>query len=182
MLLIILAGLLSLPAMLLLAVTAIVVAVLSIPAISLLLFRKQRLQRQEKKGGDASSSSINGDTTHVIVTGGSSGIGLAIACEAAADAVDKKKKQKNTSTKITIVARNEKRLDDAKAAILGVNTDVEVQAISVVRGVLLFVERTLSEYILSKQIVARQQARTLRGYILILLLVPILLLLQTEKR
>jgi len=96
---IILAGLLGLPCLAVVVVTAPVVAVLSIPSLLLLTFRKQN----DDKKNDRSSM----PPRHVIVVGGSSGIGLSIAKECA----------RRNIAKISIIARNQRKLDQAKKEI-----------------------------------------------------------------
>jgi len=122
----VLVGLLSLPALLLLAVAVPVVAILSAPAAYLLLSKKREelwLDEDEeltkttskpvrrRQRDDENSNKEEGrrrKRKHVIITGGSSGIGLAIAFESAAvRRVDR----------VTLLARDAKRLDDAKRAV-----------------------------------------------------------------
>ena len=112
---IIAAGILGLPCLLVAAAVAPIIALLSIPPLLLLVFTKHHNDE------DASPPSKLPD--HVIVVGGSSGIGLSIAKECAAQGV----------AKISILARNQQRLDEAKAAIEGINesTTTTVQALSV---------------------------------------------------
>ena len=98
----ILAGLFGIPCFLLTIVTAPIIAILSVPSLLLLLFRKE-----------CNRSSTNIQRNHVIVFGGSKGIGLAIAKECAS--------MKNLGNlKITIIARNTDHLDRAKKEISGV--------------------------------------------------------------
>lgn len=104
---IILAGILGIPCFLLTAATAPIIAILSIPSLLLLIFRK------EETPNDAptlSSSSTKPTGNHVIVFGGSKGIGLAIAKECAS-------KTDLGNLKITILARNQETLDRAKHEI-----------------------------------------------------------------
>lgn len=110
MFLLLLTGLLSLPALLFLVATVPVLALLSLPAAFLLVSRKKPASPSNKDDELSSSSKLG----HVIVTGGSSGIGLAIAQEAA-----------KQGRKVTILARNQKKLDEAKASIVKVATDKE---------------------------------------------------------
>jgi len=109
MLRLILAGILAIPYFLLTIATAPILAILSAPSLLLLIFRKQG------KRNNALLTSTKNSTNHVIVFGGSKGIGLAIAKECAA-----KKNVKNL--KITIVARNKKNLDRAQTEIYRVAT------------------------------------------------------------
>lgn len=103
------AGVLAIPALLVQVVSAPLVALLSIPSLKLLCFRK-------KKSKSLPSSSITNDNStttttsssahgaHAIITGGSSGIGLSIAEECI--------HQKGIS-RITIIARNKSKLETA---------------------------------------------------------------------
>jgi len=116
---IILAGVLALPALLVLVVTTPLVALLSLPSAYLLLGRKKQTRPS------SSESIITNDNSHVIITGGSSGIGLAIATCAA---------QRPTVTKITILARNKERLQQAKHEIQQAShprKDLVVETVSV---------------------------------------------------
>jgi 3-dehydrosphinganine reductase len=118
----ILAGILSIPCFLLTIATAPIIAILSIPSLLLLLFRKEANQN------DAPSPSPS-TKNHVIVFGGSKGIGLAIAKECAA-------KKNLNNLKITILARNKEALDRAKKEICDVadtasTTSVEAISVSV---------------------------------------------------
>lgn len=97
MLNIVLAGLLGLPCLMVAAVTAPIVAVLAIPSLLLLLFRKT-----------STSTDDQIPPRHVVIVGGSSGIGLAIAKECAQRGVHK----------ISILARNQTKLDRAKDEIV----------------------------------------------------------------
>ena len=111
----ILAGILGIPCFLLWLATAPLIAILSIPSLLLLVFRKEGATSSSKK------------PTHVVVFGGSKGIGLAIAKECAS-------KKLGGSLKITILARNQELLDKAKQEILSVAATAEpsttVEAIS----------------------------------------------------
>ncbi len=108
----ILAGILSIPCFLLWVATAPLIAILSIPSLLLLVFRKEGTSSSKKP-------------THVVVFGGSKGIGLAIAKECAS-------KKLGGNLKITILARNQEILDKAKQEILSVaaETSTTVEAIS----------------------------------------------------
>jgi 3-dehydrosphinganine reductase len=97
---IVVAGLLGLPCLLVTAAVAPVIAILSIPPLLLLVFR----QHHNEESAMTAMLSI---PDHVIVVGGSSGIGLSIAKECAIQGIKK----------ITILARTQKRLDEAKAEI-----------------------------------------------------------------
>jgi len=110
MLKLILAGILGIPCLLVAVVTAPILAILSIPSLLLLLFRKDQ--------NDVSTTTTK---THVIIIGGSMGIGLAIAKECA---------RKKDNSKITILARNTTKLDEAKKDI-NKEASMEVEAISV---------------------------------------------------
>ncbi|KAL3917272.1 MAG: hypothetical protein SGILL_004794 [Bacillariaceae sp.] len=112
------AGVLGLPCLLVAAAVAPLIALLSIPPLLLLVFSKHH-------NDDDAVPSTTTAPSHVIVVGGSSGIGLSIAKECAAQGV----------AKISILARNQKRLDEAKVAIEGIrinkSTTTTVQALSV---------------------------------------------------
>jgi 3-dehydrosphinganine reductase len=119
---IVLGGILALPALLVLVVTAPIVAILSIPALALFLFRKPAACRKTLAATNA---------RHAIITGGSSGIGLSIA----RDCVQR------GFQRVTIVARNVERLEEAKKSLQELakknNKDtktksaIEIQALSV---------------------------------------------------
>lgn len=115
----ILAGVLGIPCFLLTAVTAPLIAILSLPSLLLLLFRKK--DNQENVPSSSTENTIN----HVIIFGGSKGIGLAIAKECAS------KKDLN-NLKITILARNKETLDRAKKEICDVaaTSETTVETIS----------------------------------------------------
>jgi len=115
----IIAGILGIPCFLLTVVTAPIIAILSIPSLLLLLFRK------EDNENDGLSSSTKNTRKHVIIFGGSSGIGLAIAKECAT-------KKNLNNMKITIVARNKTNLDRAKKEICdaAATSTTNVEAIS----------------------------------------------------
>jgi len=117
MLKLILAGILGIPCLLVAVITAPILAILSIPSLLLLLFRKDQ--------NDVSTTTTA--KTHVIIIGGSRGIGLAIAKECA---------KKKDISKITILARNKTKLDEAKKYIIKEAsyvpfTTMEAEAISV---------------------------------------------------
>jgi len=109
MLTVLLSAILSVPALLVLVATVPIVAVLSLPAAFLLCHRKRK-GHEPRSSDDGSRSDDDDDATHVIVTGGSSGIGLAIAREAA---------RTPCVRKITVIARNQERLNAARDSILG---------------------------------------------------------------
>lgn len=92
MLKIILAGILAIPCLLVAIVAAPLIAILAIPPLLLLIFRK-----------DSGSQTPD----HVIIAGGSSGIGFCLAEECVRKGIPK----------ITILARNPKRLEEAKAKL-----------------------------------------------------------------
>jgi 3-dehydrosphinganine reductase len=116
---IILAMLLALPPLLVLVCTAPLVALLSIPSLLLLLFCKSK-EHTTKATPD-----------HVVITGGSSGIGLSIAKESIQRGV----------SRVTILARNPERLKQAKQELLQLqketatsskgNKTTEINALSV---------------------------------------------------
>eukprot|EP00977_Amphora_coffeiformis_P020570 scaffold8374_cov175-Amphora_coffeaeformis.AAC.9 len=88
------AGVLLLPAALVMIITAPVVALLSLPAAALLTFRKQKKKKTTSEEG----------YRRAIVTGGSSGIGLAVAQECVEKGFDQ----------VVIIARNMDKLKAAK--------------------------------------------------------------------
>ena len=90
----IVAGLLALPALLVQLVSSIVVFFLSVPSVMLLKFSTERIND-------------NIDTQHAIITGGSSGIGLAMAQDCVARGF----------AKVTLLARDLKNLETAKALL-----------------------------------------------------------------
>lgn len=118
MLRLVIAGILAIPCFLLTIITAPIIAILSVPSLLLLIFRK--------KGSQKPSSSTETSTNHVIVFGGSKGIGLAIAKACAA-------KKNVVKLKITILARAQSSLDQAQKEIydLAVSKKTQVEAISV---------------------------------------------------
>jgi|UniRef100_A0A8J9TBM0 3-dehydrosphinganine reductase len=117
MIAIIAAGLLALPALLVQVATALIVAFLSVPALCILLFRKPRHLRPNLGDPD-------GDA-HVIITGGSSGIGLSIARECARRGV----------RRVTILARTVSKLETAKKELEELNAQSkktkQIKAVSV---------------------------------------------------
>lgn len=114
---IILAGILGIPCLLVAAITAPIVGLLAIPSLLLLLF-----QKAEPHADDSAAATPD----HVIIVGGSSGIGLAVAKVSAS--------QKKVP-KITILARDQTKLDQAKREIdecaKAASSATQVQAISV---------------------------------------------------
>jgi 3-dehydrosphinganine reductase len=114
MLTLIIAGILSLPGLLVHLVTVPIIAFLSIPALSLLIFRKPASVKP-------SLDSSGPETKRVIITGGSSGIGKCIACEAAKQGI----------SEVVIIARNAERLEAARKEILAVNANILVITLSV---------------------------------------------------
>mmetsp|Transcript_10816 Transcript_10816/g.15253 ORF Transcript_10816/g.15253 Transcript_10816/m.15253 type:complete len:357 (-) Transcript_10816:805-1875(-) len=90
---IVLAGFLAVPCVLLTVCVAPVIALLAIPSLLLLLFRK-----------GSSGVSLKNPPDHVIIAGGSSGIGLCVAQECV----------KLGIATITILARNPNKLEQAK--------------------------------------------------------------------
>lgn len=109
-----LAGILSLPALLLLLAVAPIILVLSIPSLAILVRRKRNLFHSfaPKPSSDAenSSSSISRSyplLQHAVITGGSSGIGLSIALDLA----------KRGCENITLLARKEGQLAEAKKQV-----------------------------------------------------------------
>ena len=118
------ASILAIPALLVSVVTSIIVWVLFLPSMALLTFRKTpplhchtnviatETQQQEQR-------------RHAIITGGSSGIGLAIAKECVNRGMDR----------VTILARHEGKLsqchEELEALASSCNRTIKIQAISV---------------------------------------------------
>ncbi|KAG7349395.1 short-chain dehydrogenase/reductase SDR [Nitzschia inconspicua] len=109
--------------------TAPVIGILSIPPLLFLLFRKSDNKHTAitTKPMTTTTTASNDWPVHVIVVGGSSGIGLSIAQECA---------RNGTTAKVTILARNQDKLNQAKADIeetakIASNSSVHVQAVSV---------------------------------------------------
>jgi 3-dehydrosphinganine reductase len=98
MLQLIISGVLLVPAALVLILTVPVVALLALPAAALLTFRKKK--------GDPATTKL-GTYRRAIITGGSSGIGLAVAKECVEKGFDQ----------VVIIARNVERLEKAKATL-----------------------------------------------------------------
>eukprot|EP00934_Nitzschia_sp_Nitz4_P001446 Nitzschia sp. Nitz4//scaffold291_size36643//6474//7604//NITZ4_007760-RA/size36643-snap-gene-0.28-mRNA-1//-1//CDS//3329546118//1446//frame0 len=109
MLNIILAGVLGIPCLVVAAGVAPVIALLSVPSLLLLLFQT-----------DSSSESDKVVADHVIITGGSSGIGLSIAKECV----------KRGVAKITLVARNMEKLQEAKKELEAMSAATKVSVVS----------------------------------------------------
>jgi 3-dehydrosphinganine reductase len=114
---IVLGCVLALPALLVMVVTAPIVAILSIPALAVFLFRKPSACRKTQAAANA---------RHAVITGGSSGIGLSIA----RDCVQR------GFQRVTIIARNVERLEAAKKSLQelakdNTTTTIEIQALSV---------------------------------------------------
>ena len=133
MLALIVAGVLSLPGMLVQLVTAPLVAVLSIPALCILVFRKPSAVVKTIAASDYS----NFESKRIVVTGGSSGIGKCIALEAA----------KRGISEVVIIARNPQRLEAAKQEIIAVNGSISVKALSVDVSDFTSVEKAAAEII-----------------------------------
>ena len=114
------AGALSLPALLVAVLTAPVVALLSIPSLLLLKYRKPHPPK-----------SVIPD--HVVITGGSSGIGFALAKECVVH--NSRAGGGDGISKITILARNQTKLDKAKKELETLvkeqNKNIQIRAISV---------------------------------------------------
>jgi 3-dehydrosphinganine reductase len=110
-----LAAVLSLPALLVIVVSAPLIALLSIPSALLLLSRKRKASSskttaKDTNGKDDDAAAKPRQRRQVIVTGGSSGIGLCIAKFAAANSSD-------GVDRVIIIARNAERLQAAKQQI-----------------------------------------------------------------
>lgn len=100
----IVAGILGVPSLLLLVVTAPVVALLSIPSLALLRFQTSDAPPLDNNNNSNDSAATS---DHAIISGGSSGIGLSIAHECV----------KRGMTKVTILARNKTKLEQAMAEL-----------------------------------------------------------------
>jgi 3-dehydrosphinganine reductase len=109
MLQLILAAILALPALVVSAIASIVVGVLSLPAMWLLKFKK------------SSKNETTSKKSHAIITGGSSGIGLAVAKECVARGMNR----------VTILARNQEKLDVSRQELEAMDTTTQIQALSV---------------------------------------------------
>jgi hypothetical protein len=111
-----LAGILAIPALVLLLAIAPIIIVLSIPSLAILVRRKRNLFTSFARSSSSSSSTDSSGSgsrrsspllQHAVVTGGSSGIGLSIAIELA----------KRGCENVTILARREAQLADAKKKV-----------------------------------------------------------------
>lgn len=108
-----LAGLLSLPALLLLASVAPLAALLSIPSLIILTKRKSRFLPSFVSSSKSDDDALYPLLQHAIITGGSSGIGLAVAIELA----------KRKCRHITLVARREDQLKNAQQLVQAAATE-----------------------------------------------------------
>jgi 3-dehydrosphinganine reductase len=110
MLQLILAGILALPALLFSVIAAIVVGVLSLPSMAVLKFRKpNKIDKNDKH------------KTHAIITGGSSGIGLAVAKECVKKGIDR----------VTILARNQDKLNQCQQSLESLESTTKIHTVSV---------------------------------------------------
>ena len=126
----VLAGILSIPALLLLLAVAPILVVLSIPSLAILVRRKRNFlpsftQTPSDNTNDNHRCPL---LQHAVVTGGSSGIGLSIAVELANRGCDN----------ITILARKESQLAEAKKSV------EETVAVSKIKGAKATSVRTVS--------------------------------------
>ena len=113
----IIAGILAIPALLLLITIAPIIVLLSLPSLAILVRRKRNLfpSFDTSQLSESSFDSTNNDKghkthpllQHAVITGGSSGIGLSIAIELA----------KQRCRHITLLARNEQQLIGAKLLV-----------------------------------------------------------------
>ena len=110
----IIAGILAIPALLLLITFAPIIILLSIPSLAILVRRKRNIFPSFDTSDITTADTTNnkGHTTHpllqhAVITGGSSGIGLSIAIELA----------KQRCRHITLLARNEQQLVTAKLLV-----------------------------------------------------------------
>ena len=123
MLRMLLAGILSLPALAVLILAAPLIGLLSFPSLAILTRRKSSFtssfSRSRLATKPSESSGNNSDAPHpllhhAVIMGGSSGIGLAVAIELA------KRKCKH----ITLIARREEQLKEAQRLVQEVANDV----------------------------------------------------------
>jgi len=108
------AGILALPAILLLVTVAPLVILLSIPSLAILVRRKRSFlpsfaptRRSSNDDDQSDAKHAHPLLRHAVITGGSSGIGLSIALDLA----------KRRCRHITLVARKEGQLVDAKRSV-----------------------------------------------------------------
>ena len=111
------AGLLALPALIVLVAVAPVIAILSAPSLAILVRRKRRFFPSFAPSSGRADACADADarTTarrhpllqHAVITGGSSGIGLSIAIELA----------RRNCQHITLIARNVDQLTEAKRLV-----------------------------------------------------------------
>ena len=120
-----LAGLLSLPSLLILLCTAPFAALLAIPSLAILTKRKGRFLPSYPSSSDARAADASHPLLmHAIITGGSSGIGLSMAIELA----------KRNCRHITLVARREEQLKEAKRLVeqaVGRDSTITIHIVSV---------------------------------------------------
>jgi len=124
MLRMLLAGILSLPALAVLILAAPLIGLLSFPSLAILTRRKSSFTssfsrsrlatKPSESSGNNSSDAPHPLLHHAVITGGSSGIGLAVAIELA------KRKCKH----ITLIARREEQLKEAQRLVQEVANDV----------------------------------------------------------
>lgn len=113
MLALVVAGILSIPSLLFVVVSIPVLLLLSAPAAYLLLTRHRSTKDDKDEG-----------PYQIVVTGGSSGIGLALArCSM--------KLTPSKVSKVTLLARNQERLDAAKALLKEIDKKIVVETVSV---------------------------------------------------
>ena len=106
------AGILAVPGLLVLVVTAPVVALLSIPSLALLCFQTSEAPSNSNSNSDAAEDATS---EHAIVSGGSSGIGLSIAHDCV----------KRGMAKVTIMARTKSKLEKAVKELEASKTNPE---------------------------------------------------------
>lgn len=109
MLKIILAGILSIPCLLFAITVTPIIGILALPSLLLLLFRK----------GNGDSHQLEPD--HVVIVGGSSGIGLSIAKECV----------KRNFPRVVLLARNQEKLEKAKKDLESGSQSTKVEIVSV---------------------------------------------------
>jgi len=130
-----LAGILALPALILLVAVSPFIVVLSIPSLVILVRRKRsfspsfspsRCSNDDRRSGSGAAAA-DPLLQHAVITGGSSGIGLSVALDLA----------KRGCRNITLIARKEGQLAEAKqfveeaAATSKATTDVRIVSVDV---------------------------------------------------
>lgn len=134
------AGVAAVPPLLVLVATFPVLLVASAPAAYLLLTRHQtnhkKKNRTQQKGEEEDDDDKSPPSIHIIITGGSSGIGLGVARHALALAQIAEKNKNKTAKhhriqKVTLLARDRTKLEKARSELQALNASVQVRAMSV---------------------------------------------------